>query len=329
MAWRLGDFVLEGYFNNSRRNCTFGHLLLRGAEMPLTFELTGDPGEDLRGRVFEFTARGADAMGPPPPDEGLAWRHIGPTGSMEWSRVKDLKGDVADLKRGKPLRYEWKPRLYLEWYSQNGRVVVELLDPEIRLLDGDPLPDPEYPEENATRSGPSVTMLQHTENDRIEVTTFRPKDEAADDGPEDIEAYLERLNEETEARIRGEDPEFMREMNIMEESLEGDAGEILGSLLEPRQLPSPSDVDEERAEILVKSILVELALLSVAVHLCEHCTMREGYRYIVEEVLREGRVHPELKTTGWVQHYNYGEECARCEERILREYEEPGGIGDA
>lgn len=328
MAWRLGEFVLEGYFDNSCRNVTHGHVLLRGHEMPVIFELTGDPGKDLQGRVFEFIARGEAGDGQPAPSEGLASRHIGPTGSMEWSMIKDLQGDPADLMRGKVLRFQWKPRLYLEWYSQNGRVVLELVDPEIRLLEGDPLPEPQGPDEPPLNPGPAFTVVQPTADEMFEVGTCRPADRDALDEQEDFEAYLERLNEETEARMRGEDPEFLRQMDIMEESLEGEAEEILGSLLEPRQLPSPLDVDEERAEVLVKSILVELALHSVAVHLCEHCSMRQAYRYIVEGILQEGRVHPELKTTDWIQHYNYMEECPACEEEMLREMEDLGDPGE-
>lgn len=321
MAMRLGDYVLEGYFNNLRRNCTFGQLALRGLETPLAFELTGDPGESLRGRSFEFRVRGALEEGEPAPED-LARQQIGPTGSMELSMVKDLLGDVADLKRGKPLRYQWKPRLYLEWYSQNGRVVIELVDPEIRLLDGEPLPDPEFPDEGALAEGPSFTVVQKTDDDAVEIHTYRPMDENEEAEEDDLEAYLERINEETEARIRGEDPEFLRQMGIMEESLAGKSGEILGSLLEPRRLPAPFEVDEEEAAALVASLLMELALLNVAVHLCEHCTMKEGYRYIVEELLHEGEVHPDLKTTGWVQHYNYAETCPDCIDRVLKEMEE-------
>jgi hypothetical protein len=65
-----------------------------------------------------------------------------------------------------------------------------------------------------------------------------------------------------------------------------------------------------------------LALLGVAVAVCEHFSPRLAYRMIAEEVLPKYGVHPRLPQIGWVQHYDTSEFCRKCEERFDREYEQ-------
>ncbi len=54
MAFRLSDLIIAGFFMNPRRFSTHGRLLLRGAETPVAFELTGAPCPVLCGRTLEF-----------------------------------------------------------------------------------------------------------------------------------------------------------------------------------------------------------------------------------------------------------------------------------
>ena len=96
MALRLGEHVVCGELNNTRKNTVFGWLGLRGFDRPLTFELTGNCDPDLAGRRIRFEVRH-----PPKDDDellhsglseddrlerlnlsGLRWQQIGPTGTM-------------------------------------------------------------------------------------------------------------------------------------------------------------------------------------------------------------------------------------------------------
>ena len=80
------------------------------------------------------------------------------------------------------------------------------------------------------------------------------------------------------------------------------------------------------------SILVELALRNVAVHLCPHCTWVQAYRYIIEELLHETRVPLEIRGSGWTMNYDYGEDCPECiaeiEARIEARGSSAGGDDD-
>ena len=44
----------------------------------------------------------------------------------------------------------------------------------------------------------------------------------------------------------------------------------------------------------------------------------EANRWLLEEILVEGRFHPEMVGSGWVQHYSTWESCPEC----AQEFEE-------
>lgn len=136
MAFRLGEFVVYGELRNTRHYETFGVIVLRGdapgQETVLRIELTGNCGRDLQGKFFRFTPGEndkGDAVFRMKEHRGFQDRQIGPTGTMTaqgW--VRTLPCSAAEFMRraelGEPPPTEWKNRLYLEWYGQNGRVVV-------------------------------------------------------------------------------------------------------------------------------------------------------------------------------------------------------------
>jgi hypothetical protein len=142
MAFRLSDLVTAGFFMNSRRYSTHGRLLLRGGEMVVAFELTGDPSPDLRGRKLEFEVPENDRE-PSDEDRRLAKEfrphQIGPTGEITAAqkvRVFDCSAEefMRRSELGEPPPARWEDCLYLEWFSQNGRVVIELPMSKIRFL---------------------------------------------------------------------------------------------------------------------------------------------------------------------------------------------------
>ena len=128
---RLGPMVVSGEIDNTRPYAVCGWLKLRGQEHPLTLNLTGDAGENLRGKRvrFEPGAGGTSLLNqqfvPPNLSDKLAWQQVGPTGPMTLA-----VGPGGNRK------------LRLEWDSQNGRVLLELPAASVTALpDHDPALD--------------------------------------------------------------------------------------------------------------------------------------------------------------------------------------------
>ncbi len=319
MAMRLADSVLGGYFNNLKGKSTHGVLALKGYEdPPIIFGFAGDPDPSLAGRSFEFH-RAPDAQPPVPAPKRFAPSQIGAVGSMELRMAKVIIGDLEEiLASGRKPEFEWKPLLYLEWYSQNGRVVIELPDPILLLEEGQPFPELDIPEDDAP-GGLSVTELHVNDKGEAEVRRHEVEPEEVDAGEDDIDSHLARLNSETEAAMRGEE-DLDLELELGERLMMANEGEFLASLLEPQQLPPPADVDEPRARALVMSLIAQLALRNVAVHLCPHCSYQEAYRYILEEIVYTKRVPLELQGSGWTMNYDYGEDCPQCQAEVEEDY---------
>lgn len=214
MALRRADLVVCGEVIHSRKHSTHGWLGLRGFERPLIFQLTGDPNPDLAGRHIRFEVRqkpGASGESEQPPapeadsaDEkellkrlnltGLAWMQVGPTGTMTATRrVRVADCPPVELylrcKLDEPPPMEWKNCLYLEWYSQNGRVVVELVDPIIEYVDCEPPAKEDRgdegsadgtPADEAPRTGLGITSIQIHDDGEVEIRDESPQ--VDDDG---------------------------------------------------------------------------------------------------------------------------------------------------
>jgi hypothetical protein len=133
MAWRLNEMVARGVIDNREKGKVTGAIWLTGREVPIRLELDGNCEDDLAGCLVEFINRGtrpATSVGPFPDQ-------VGATGTITASRkVRALSSDaqLEDLTREMIERAGWSNSLYLEWFSQsNGRVVVELVEPELRV----------------------------------------------------------------------------------------------------------------------------------------------------------------------------------------------------
>lgn len=325
MSSRIGDYLVEGYFSNLKPKSTHGMLVLEGMDTPIHFDLTGDPGGALRGRSFNFR-RAPGAARASAAKRLLAPMQIGVVGTMEVRMAKVPVGDLAEaLAQGTKPDFEWRALLFLEWYSQNGRVVLELEDPLIVIDEGEPFPELEVPTEWET-GGFSVTEVRFADDGTHVARVFAPMEEEAPCEPEDLTAYLDRLNRERESKMRGEDE---LELETGERIGAREEGVFIASLLAPRRLPSPASMDEEQAEALVRTLLMELALLNIAVHLCPHCTYCDAYRYMIEELVHNERVSPRIVGSGWTMNFNYGESCPACIAEIEAKYADmdPDSLG--
>ncbi|MBN1342345.1 MAG: hypothetical protein JXQ73_06675 [Phycisphaerae bacterium] len=317
MVLRLDNLVECGEIINTTKYSVHGWLGLKGREGPLVLDLTGDCDPDLRGRRFRFEARPGsdqDLDGPSAPEgddidlSGLAWRQIGPTGTMTAARTRE----VADGSGSRPIRC-----LCLEWSGQNGPISIELEDPIIELIEAgesDAADDAEEGEDDAPFEG----------------WTGEPgEDGEEEDGygliSEELQRDLDREAAETDRSIKGEDgsSDVIREMELMDDLIERGEGDPIGTILEETvKLPSPDALDDEGAERELKRLLALLAKYNIALSICEHFTPRDAYRLLLEHICIEESAYPELRSTQWVQHFMTAEFCEECEAEMDREFEE-------
>jgi hypothetical protein len=349
MAFRIGDHVLGGFLNNRKRHHVFGWLAFQEGR-GLHIELIGD----LAGRVVEFEVPGREPAGDEVIDElmtCLAHAQIGATGDMLLRIVRVPEGPIEELMARARMDelppISEQPCLYLEWFSQNGRVVAEIVGVEVRdyvepgetqqTLTPEPLPNPG--DVGLGISG--IAIDEHGDplpwepdagNDDVDnpYGLFPPDLEAElGRGESDIEVDSAAPQESPQPRdwddvIPGIDPETKAMYEQWDEIYGGTKDEMLSSLLDPPlRLPPPDEVtDETEARNYVLQIAASLARVSVAFDFCEHFDMVRAYRWLVEEILREGHVHPNQLPHGIVTHYSSWEFCDRCEAEFDAEYEQ-------
>lgn len=133
MAWRLNEMVTRGVIDNRQKGKIVGMLWLIGQDSAIRLELDGNCDDDLAGCLVEFV----NHKPRPDPSIGRFRDQLGAAGTITASRkVRTLPPDVRveELHRQMIEQFGWSNSLYLEWFSKfNRRVVVELVDPEVRV----------------------------------------------------------------------------------------------------------------------------------------------------------------------------------------------------
>jgi hypothetical protein len=353
MAFRLGDYVVYGELRNTRNYSTFGFIVLRAEEESeetvIHLELTGDCEDDLKGKHFRFRPREGDPMSQvydPEAHRGFQFRQIGPTGNMsakEWVRTFDCPVEefLRRSKLGEPPPTVWRRRLYLEWYSQNGRVVIEMADPILEECIREPKNDDDEGEWNpiphltlppdlpGTERKPvlDVTIVDF-EADEVEHITIEPSpdedDDAFDTVPPNLQRELDREARAIDSVIQGRDSdedEDLAEIGLIDRCYEEGKGKPIRSFLKDfDKLPRPETLDDEAVEGELKGLLVQLAMVNVAIHVCEHFTPRDCYRLLLDEILNDHDAFAEIIGTGWVQNYMTSEFCSQCEAQAEEDY---------
>lgn len=359
MAYRLSDYVTYGEVNCTHHYGVTGFLVLRteegesgGEHTFVRLDLTGRPSPDLVGKHICFEPEeGAEvAFFHREAHKGLKLMQIGATGMMKaegWVRTMPCSVEefYTRSKLGEPPPTEWKNHLYLEWFGPNGNVVIELAGPfvercvrerdildETDVGDWEPLPNP------IPRPEPYVHDRQDFDGRMLEIREIRASGEvtrhsAADFQGEDSD-FQRSLDAEAEAIDRAiresaggnvfdedDDEGFMAETRIMDACIENGEEtpffELIGDL---RALPRPESLSEEGAENQLKLVLSQLALLGVAYSVCDHCSPREAYRILIDQVLPECGAYEELIGTDWVQHFMTHEYCAECDREAEENY---------
>lgn len=357
MALRLTDLVVRGEIFNTRWYSVHGWLELQGQESPLHLELTGNCCPDLAGWHIRFESRTArndvEGESESAPLAGLAWQQIGPTGTMTAARkVKVVPPSVVklhprfELNESSPKEEDWRRCLYLEWFSQNGRVLVELADPILEFVEfveikEVPPADGRSPiltceEEDEAADGPGITAIEIDEDGEPQARDLNPPSD--EEGgieeeepnpyrliPEELERALDSQSREVDRAIQQDDEQSrsMWETELMDDLIARSEGEPLASLFDDTlRFRRPDQLDDEQVEVELKTLLSQLALFGVALDVCQHFTPRDVYRLLVEKVCLHERAYSELRGTQWVQHFATSDFCRSCEEEFEREYEE-------
>lgn len=377
MALRLGDYAIRGEIRNTNRNSVCGYIeVLEQSDgdgesggssesrrpAALYLSLTGNLEGNLEGKAFRFLVREEDRPNPPAafePDAGIGWQQIGAMGQSSYRMVRIPLVPVEELyqarRRGEEPPEERKPSLYLEWYSQNGRVVLELINPVLEfegeysaLADPEPDPVPFHDESGL----PQILMLQQTDDGDFEETDISAEiaaEDAAEDDADEFDLFPEGLEDQIRSSacgtddfcpdtdeagagefeddaaksptlrdwedvIPGIDPETKAMYEQWDEVLHGTKDEPLTWLFEaPLYLPRPADVvDEEHAWVVLRSLLTAMARRGVAFDMCCHFTAMQAYRLLVDELLPDAGVHPNLVASGFIRHYSSWESCPEC-----------------
>lgn len=347
MAIRLYNMVVCGEIINNSKNSVRGFLQIRDSDKPIIFDLTGNCDADLAGKHIRFEAPkyvGND-LSTKTDLSSVSRRQIGPTGKISAAlSVRDPGGPIEEIymrcKMGEPPPEVWKRCLYLEWYGQNGRVVLELLDPKIEVLENNiwvrDTGSQIAPVDVTDDSGPGITAIRiddagYVSSDSGSALDFLAESEESHASdpygllPTNLQDDLDARARDIDQRL-SRDPELarhIRDLELMDDLIERGDGVPLGDLLEPpHPLRSPSEIGENEAEFALKTLLGRLALLGISFDMCEHYSWLEAYRLLIERVSVDARCYPELKETQWVQHYTTHEYCQQCEAAILAEIEE-------
>jgi lysophospholipase L1-like esterase len=359
MAVRLGEYLVYGEINNTRRYFTSGWIILRREtqekEAVIRFRLTGDCGEDLRGRRVRFWQHPEDESRIPLyPKESypdLQLEQIGTTGYVSaagWVRI--MPCSVEEFMRrahlGEPPPTTWVRRLYLEWYGQNGRVVVEIPDPYIeecvRAPQGRdyesgwrelpcPTPKPEGTPEST--GGPDITVIKR-DGDDVTLEHVCTSDEEGDRDESslftgDLERMLEEQADAVDRKIAGggSSDDDAQDIEILDYCIEhgGPEDPVLPFITAGGPLPRPEGLGDDEVEAALKDLLARLALINISVDICDHCTPRDCYRMLLGEMLPETAIYRDIIGTGNIMHigtYDWCKECEREIEEDMRTFEE-------
>jgi hypothetical protein len=330
VALDLSGHVIAGELFNTRPYSTHGWLALRGERSPMIFQLTGNCSAELQGKHLRFSIPEDRPLPPaavPLEPKTLAWQQVGPTEAL------NIRREGA------------RTVLHLAWQSQNGDVVVELVDPELEWVD-----DEKEDQAQATADAPSdedIFISHRADDEEGFHSAFDvppPDADALADDPYELfppgldaeltdgeDPFAVPNHPPAEKRpwdevIPGLDPETKRMYEEWDEVTDGSKDVPFSEAFDPAIVVyTPEQLDslaDEAVETALKQLLARLALLGVAVAVCEHFTPRLAYRMIVEEILPSHGVHPRLPQIGWVQHYDTSEFCRKCEEKFDREFEE-------
>jgi hypothetical protein len=313
MPWNLGEVVVCGEIINTRTNAVTGalKLQLRNQNKTVYLDLTGNCGSGLAGQYIRFASRASSLPKSYHFDfDNFDLQQIGPTGTMTWGSA----GNGTEMQETKG-----KQRLYLEWYSQNGRVILDLIDPDIEFVSEEEEEDDtpqaatdtddsaeEFEEDDYSSSGSGSNAFE--EDDPYELFTT------------DVDELIQHEADFSES-LFSDEPASWQEMDRI---VSGDMDVPLCTLFDPPLKLYPADkLDDEQIKQALQMLLARLAVHGVCLDICEHFTPRRAFCLLTERILVEEDVYPDLPNTRCVQHFMTAEDCEQCLADIEAEMEEP------
>jgi hypothetical protein len=336
MTTRIDGQIVGGELFNYKRNSVHGWLAM-GEEKSVRLELTGNLSGELAGQQVRFqpSQPAPENAGSREAFESLGLMQCGVVGQIE------LRSSTAG------------PRiLYLEWFGQHGQVIAEVVDPVLEfgpaedeheesppadaddMLDflqssGEPSPDSDDPyglfpanlEQQLSAAGEEDERLPGAFADESAVDEEPAEEEPTEWTGEAAAGGKQRSWDEV---IPGIDPETKRMYEEWDEVIDGTKDVPFHELFDPPLvLKRPADIaDEAEAEEQLRQLLARLALHCVVIHRCEHFTALETFRWLVEDLLPEEGVHPQLGPTGFFRHYDTSEHCPACEAEFEAKWNE-------
>ena len=124
MAWRPHEYLIEGRLDNTQPGKVTGWLAFHGLLDLVVLDLSGDFHRDIRGASIRV--KGINRM---PLANGT--HYLAGFSPQQCGQVGDITAGLM------PFDYGDMP--YIEWYSGNGRVVLELERQQVEVI-GTPIP---------------------------------------------------------------------------------------------------------------------------------------------------------------------------------------------
>jgi hypothetical protein len=223
-------------------------------------------------------------------------------------------------------------------------MVLELVDPEYEFVDG-PTPaylaaerqEAERKDEDGDASGPFILGLRSDEDGDAEAFDPLAEDEEEDDPyglfPKDLDEQLSageplsagddppepRPPREYSAEI---DEETRQQWALWDEMLEGKHDVPIQTIFDPPLKIYPADkLDDQQVAEALRTVLARLAEYGIALDMCQHYSPRDAYRLLLQEILPKHGTYPQLRATGFVQHYMTSEYCEKCDAEFDAEWQ--------
>ena len=281
MTHDLTTACLAGEIDNTTNNRIDGWLRLRGTLAPVILEITGNCASTLQGQRILFEhPESSDSLVNGTDLTGLSFHQVGAAGNVSWVAEKG----------------EQCGRLMLEWYGQNGHMVIE------------------WPAVSVQFKEPHVPLLSAATAPGLDFSAIPPASWA-------WSPSLELVHQETAsgrelATMHAGDP-WSSDIDILykflDELSDGSHDVPIISLLEsPPPHEPPARMKSAEIQEMLRDLIAQLAMLGISVTICPHFSAERSLRWLLDEVVFEEQVHPQMVQHGYVSFYMSSDRCTEC-----------------
>jgi hypothetical protein len=281
MTIHLSNYCLQGELDNTVNNCVAGWLRLTGIDTPLMLELAGNCDFTLHGRRICF-ARAASPLKPPADNRlaGLLLHQVGAAGNISWTGT-----DCDEI-----------GTLTVNWFGQNGHIEFALDNLDVEIHDGclSDLPaalqdvlDFAAPASRTCRWSPSLLRSESLLSDSEQPL------------------LLAGLADETDVE---------QLCSFLDELSDGSHDVAIHELMSsPPRSEFPQGVNLDEIQEMLRDLLAQLALIGVGIIVCPHFSAPAVLGWLIDEVLFDEQVHPQLVQHSYVTYYTTSEYCQHCD----------------